>query len=48
LYAKKVGYQPDYGFLLQTIMRLDPERGTEFATLVANDPEIKVELEQVR
>jgi clathrin heavy chain len=48
LYAKKVGYQPDYVFLLQTIMRLDPEKGTEFATLVANDPEIRVDLEQVR
>ncbi|RUS26008.1 clathrin, heavy polypeptide, isoform CRA_b, partial [Jimgerdemannia flammicorona] len=37
LYAKKVGFTPDYASLLQTIMRLDPERGSEFATLLAND-----------
>ncbi|KAJ3211483.1 hypothetical protein HDU67_004519 [Dinochytrium kinnereticum] len=37
LYAKKVGYQPDYTYLLQFIMRLDPEKGTEFATLLIQD-----------
>ncbi|KAJ3117386.1 hypothetical protein HDU96_006911 [Phlyctochytrium bullatum] len=37
LYAKKVGYQPDYAYLLQFIMRLDPEKGTEFATLLVQD-----------
>lgn len=47
LYAKKVNYTPDYAFLIQTIMRLDPEKGTEFATLVANDPDINVQLEQI-
>ena len=47
LYAKKVGYQPDYAFLIQTIMRLDPEKGSEFATLVANDPEISLDLERI-
>ena len=47
LYAKKVGYQPDYTFLLATIMRLDQERGSEFATMCANDPDIHIELEQV-
>jgi clathrin heavy chain len=46
LYAKKVGYQPDYAFLVQTIMRLDPEKGAEFATLVAQDSDIKVPIEQ--
>ncbi|TPX47357.1 hypothetical protein SeMB42_g00049 [Synchytrium endobioticum] len=39
LYAKKVGYQPDYAYLMQYIMRLDPEKGTEFATMLANDEE---------
>lgn len=47
LYAKKVNFQPDYVFLLQTIMRLDPEKGTEFASLVVNDPDIRVDLEQI-
>lgn len=37
LYAKKVGYQPDYTYLLQFILRLDPEKGSEFATMLAND-----------
>lgn len=37
LYAKKVNYQPDYPYLLQTIMRLDPERGSEFAAMLANE-----------
>ncbi|KAF9986069.1 hypothetical protein BGZ65_008891 [Modicella reniformis] len=36
LYAKKVGYTPDYPLLLQHIMRMDPDSGTEFATLLAN------------
>ncbi|KAL1920539.1 uncharacterized protein VTP21DRAFT_916 [Calcarisporiella thermophila] len=37
LYAKKVGYQPDYVSLLQHIMRMDPERGAEFASTLVND-----------
>ena len=38
LYSKKVGFQPDYGYLLQTIMRINPEKGVEFAQLLGNDP----------
>jgi clathrin heavy chain len=37
LYAKKVGFQPDYPTLLQKIMAKDPEKGTEFATTLVND-----------
>ncbi len=37
LYAKKVGYQPDYAALLQHIMRTNPEKGAEFASQLAND-----------
>ncbi|KAI9006215.1 clathrin D6 coat As full-length triskelion [Gaertneriomyces semiglobifer] len=37
LYAKKVGFQPDYAYLLQYIMRMDPEKGSEFASLLVND-----------
>ncbi|KAL1921362.1 uncharacterized protein VTP21DRAFT_11078 [Calcarisporiella thermophila] len=46
LYAKKVGYTPDYTSLLQHIMRIDPERGAEFATMLVNDesgPLVEVE-----
>ncbi|KAG0200257.1 hypothetical protein BGX28_006644 [Mortierella sp. GBA30] len=37
LYANKVGYTPDYAVLLQHIMRMDPDNGAEFATLLANN-----------
>jgi len=37
LYAKKVGYQPDYPYLLQNIMRMDPEKGAQFAAMLANE-----------
>lgn len=37
LYAKKVGYHPDYAALLQHVMRVNPEKGTEFASQLAND-----------
>ncbi|KAF0366022.1 Clathrin heavy chain [Gigaspora margarita] len=37
LYAKKVGFQPDYPSLLQKIMRLDPDKGGEFAAMLATD-----------
>ncbi|KAG9312892.1 hypothetical protein JVU11DRAFT_6325 [Chiua virens] len=37
LYAKKVGYSPDYVALLQHIMRTNPDKGAEFATQLVND-----------
>ncbi|GBB89855.1 hypothetical protein RclHR1_01670006 [Rhizophagus clarus] len=37
LYAKKVGFQPDYPMLLQKIMARDPEKGADFATMLVND-----------
>ncbi|KAJ3123689.1 hypothetical protein HK100_011525 [Physocladia obscura] len=37
LYCKKVGYSPDYIQLLQFILRIDPSKGSEFATLLVND-----------
>ncbi|TVY25009.1 putative clathrin heavy chain [Lachnellula hyalina] len=35
-YAAQVGYQPDYVVLLQNIVRVNPEKGSEFATQLAN------------
>ncbi|TVY38443.1 putative clathrin heavy chain [Lachnellula occidentalis] len=35
-YAAQVGYQPDYVVLLQNIMRINPEKASEFATQLAN------------
>jgi clathrin heavy chain len=46
LYAQKVGYQPDYNYLLQLIMRTDPDKGGEFASLLINNedgPLVKLE-----
>ncbi|KAK7061131.1 Clathrin heavy chain [Paramarasmius palmivorus] len=37
LYAKKVGYTPDYVALLQHIMRTNPDKGAEFASQLVND-----------
>ena len=37
LYSKKVGYNPDYAGLLQHIMRVNPEKGAEFAGQLVND-----------
>jgi clathrin heavy chain len=36
-YASQVGYQPDYVVLLQNIIRVNPEKGAEFATQLANN-----------
>ncbi|KAK0118946.1 hypothetical protein ONS96_012020 [Cadophora gregata f. sp. sojae] len=35
-YATQVGYQPDYVVLLQNIVRINPDKATEFATQLAN------------
>ncbi|ORY82573.1 putative clathrin heavy chain [Protomyces lactucae-debilis] len=35
-YAAQSGYSPDYAALLQHIVRINPERGAEFATQLAN------------
>jgi clathrin heavy chain len=34
LYAKKVNYTPDYAFLLRNVMRINPEKGVEFAKML--------------
>jgi len=36
-YARQVGYQPDFVNLLQNIVRVNPEKGAEFATQLANE-----------
>lgn len=37
LYSKKVGYTPDYVQLLQHLVRINPDKGAEFATQLVND-----------
>lgn len=36
-YAKQSGYQPDFTQLLRNIIEVNPEKGAEFATALAND-----------
>eukprot|EP00118_Oscarella_pearsei_P024527 m.306251 g.306251 ORF g.306251 m.306251 type:complete len:1689 (+) comp41084_c0_seq1:100-5166(+) len=37
LYAKKVGFQPDYVFLLRNVMRINPDQGLAFANMLVQD-----------
>ncbi|GAA5870209.1 hypothetical protein JCM8547_006917 [Rhodosporidiobolus lusitaniae] len=37
VYAKRVGYTPDYASLLQHVTRLNPDHGAEFAGQLVND-----------
>ena len=49
LYAKKVGFTPDYIFLLRSVMRANPEQGGQFATmLVQEEGEPLADLSQVK
>lgn len=36
-YAKQVGYRPDYNSLFQHLVRINPDKGAEFATSLAKD-----------
>lgn len=48
LYAKKVGYTPDYIFLIRNVMRANPEQGAAFAQmLVADDGEPLADINQI-
>ena len=40
LYAKKVGYTPDYVFLLRSVMRVNPEQGASFAQMLVSKIDI--------
>jgi clathrin heavy chain len=47
LYAKKVGYTPDYVFLLRSIMRINPEQGAQFAQMMVADEEPLADINQI-
>ncbi|XP_065571260.1 clathrin heavy chain 1-like [Artemia franciscana] len=47
LYAKKVGYTPDYVFLLRSVMRANPEQGLAFAQMLVQDEEPLADVSQV-
>ena len=49
LYAKKVSFTPDYIFLLRSVMRVNPEQGGQFATMLVQDEgEPLADLSQVK
>ena len=47
LYAKKVGYTPDYVYLLRSVMRVNPEKGTQFAGMLVADSEPLADIAQI-
>lgn len=48
LYAKKVGFTPDFISLLRNIMRMNPEQGLSFAQMLVEDEEPLADLNQVK
>ncbi|XP_074599513.1 clathrin heavy chain 1-like isoform X1 [Brevipalpus obovatus] len=47
LYAKKVGYTPDYSSILRQVMRTNPDQGAAFAQLLVQDEEPLADINQV-
>ena len=47
MYAKKVGYTPDYVFLLRSVMRVNPDTGKGFAMMLVQDDEPLADVAQV-
>lgn len=47
LYAKKVGYTPDYVFLLRNVMRVNPDQGVGFAQMLVQDDEPLADINQI-
>ena len=47
LYAKKVGFEPEYVSLLRNVMRVNPDAGTQFASMLIQDDEPLADLSQV-
>ncbi|XP_067134027.1 clathrin heavy chain 1 [Centruroides vittatus] len=47
LYAKKVGYTPDYITLLRQVMRINPDQGTSFSQMLVQDEEPLADINQI-
>ena len=45
-YSQSVGYTPDYNSLLQHIIRVNPEKGAEFATSLARQDESLIDIDR--
>lgn len=46
LYAKKVGFTPDYIGLLRQVMRINPDQGASFAQMLVQDDEPLADINQ--
>lgn len=47
MYAKKVGYTPDYVFLLRNVMRMNPDQGVAFSQMLVQDDEPLADINQI-
>uniref|UniRef100_A0A2K6FRV2 Clathrin heavy chain n=1 Tax=Propithecus coquereli TaxID=379532 RepID=A0A2K6FRV2_PROCO len=47
LYARKVGYTPDWIFLLRSVMRVSPEQGLQFSQMLVQDEEPLADINQI-
>lgn len=47
LYAKKVGYTPDFVFLLRNVVRMNPDQGLQFAQMLVQDDEPLADINQI-
>ncbi|KAI4902079.1 hypothetical protein NFI96_027316, partial [Prochilodus magdalenae] len=47
LYAKKMGYSPDWIMLLRSVMRSGPDQGLQFAQMLVQDEEPLANIDQV-
>lgn len=47
LYAKKVGFTPDYSSILRQVMRSNPDQGAAFAQLLVQDEEPLADINQI-
>jgi len=47
LYAKKVGYTPDYVFLLRSVMRVSPDQGLGFSQMLVGEDEPLADINQI-
>ncbi|KAG8597249.1 hypothetical protein GDO81_002222 [Engystomops pustulosus] len=47
LYAKKVGYTPDWIFLLRSVMRISPDQGLQFSQMLVQDEEPLANINQI-
>ncbi|XP_054546712.1 clathrin heavy chain 2 isoform X2 [Talpa occidentalis] len=47
LYAKKVGYTPDWIFLLRSVIRISPDQGLQFSQMLVQDEEPLTNIDQI-